>query len=246
MVSPGGRLCVWAVDGRRHAQGNRGRAAARFSAPPTIRKGQAILPRLFCKRRRRARRLCSDMNAGNDTVNAIKQAREFGLTSGGQRLVVGMLLVSDAFALGANVAQGIEFANVFYWNMNPAAAAWSRRFFERNRVMPTEAHAAVYSAVSHYLKSAKAAGTTEVKTVLAKMREIPVDDFYSNGLRIREDSRLMRPAFVARIKKPTEVREPWDLYEMVTTLSPEEAFRPLERSDCPLVAPLAGREQRNK
>jgi len=245
MVSPGGRLCVWAVDGRRHAQGNRGarRQGSRRRLPSARDKRFCLV--YFASAGVGAKAVAI-LNAGNDTVNAIKQAREFGLTSGGQRLVVGMLLVSDAFALGANVAQGIEFANVFYWNMNPAAAAWSRRFFERNRVMPTEAHAAVYSAVSHYLKSAKAAGTTEVKTVLAKMREIPVDDFYSNGLRIREDSRLMRPAFVARIKKPTEVREPWDLYEMVTTLSPEEAFRPLERSDCPLVAPLAGREQRNK
>ena len=175
------------------------------------------------------------LNAGNDTVNAIKQSREFAITEGGKRLVVGMLLVSDAFALGTQVAQGIEFSTVFYWNMNPEAAAWSRRFFERNKLMPTEAHAGAYSAVLHYLKSAQAAGTLETKAVLAKMHEMPVNDFYSDNLTIREDNRLMRPAYIARIKKPAVQREPWDLYDITATIAPDDAFSSLADSDCPMI-----------
>jgi branched-chain amino acid transport system substrate-binding protein len=175
------------------------------------------------------------LNAGNDTVNAIKQSREFAITDGGKRLVVGLLLVSDAYALGTQVAQGIEFSTTFYWNMNPATAAWARRFYERNKSMPTEAHAGAYSAVLHYLRAAQAAGTIDTKAVLAKMHELPVNDFYSDNLRIREDNRLMRPAYIARIKKPADQREPWDLYDIVTTIAPNDAFRPLAESDCPTV-----------
>jgi len=175
------------------------------------------------------------LNAGNDTVNAIKQSREFAITEGGKRLVVGMLLVSDAFALGTKAAQGIEFSTVFYWDMNPEASVWSRRFFERNKSMPTEAHAGVYSAVSHYLKSAQSAKTTETNAVLAKMREMPVNDFYSKNLKVREDNRLMRPAYIAQIKTPQTQREPWDLYNITTTIAPDDAFRSLAESDCSMV-----------
>ncbi|MFG1265868.1 MULTISPECIES: ABC transporter substrate-binding protein [Xanthobacter] len=174
------------------------------------------------------------LNSGNDTVNAIKQASEFQITPR-QRLVVGMLLVSDAYAIGTQLGQGLEFSTIFYWNQNPEAAAFSRRFFARNKVMPTEAHAGVYSAVTHYLKAVKAAGTTDVTTVVDKMRATPVNDFYSDNLEIRADGRLMRPAYLARIKAPSQQKEPWDLYEIVARIDPQDAFRPLAEGECPLV-----------
>lgn len=175
------------------------------------------------------------LNAGSDTVNAIKQVNEFAVTSDGKRLVVGLLLVSDVHALGTEVAQNIEFSTTFYWDMNEQTTQWARRFYERNQTMPTEAHAGAYSAVTHYLKAVEAAGTSDVQAVLSKMHEIPVDDFYSENLKIREDNRLMRNAYIARVKSPENQKEPWDLYDLIATISPEDAFRPIEESDCSMV-----------
>ena len=175
------------------------------------------------------------LNAGSDTVNAIKQVNEFAVTDDGKRLVVGLLLVSDVYALGTQVAQNIEFSTTFYWGMNEETTQWARRFYERNQTMPTEAHAGAYSALSHYLKAVDAAGTADTQAVLAKMHEIPINDFYSHDVTIRQDNRVMRNAYIARVKTPEKQTEPWDLYEIIATIAPEDAFRSLEGSDCSMV-----------
>lgn len=174
-------------------------------------------------------------NATTDTTNAIKQWNEFQMGSQGQRLVALTLLLSDVKALGLPVAQGTMFSSVWYWDLNDKTRAFSQRFFERNKFMPTEAHAGTYSSVMHYLKAVKAAGTKDPDVVRLKMREMPVEDFYSENVRIREDGRVMRPSYIAQVKTPGESKGPWDLYKILEKIPPEQSFRPLAESDCPLV-----------
>ena len=174
------------------------------------------------------------LSAGQDLSTMIKQADEFALQPK-QQLVALAFLLSDAHGLGPKLAQGIMFATVWYWNLNPEARAWSERFFKRNKFMPAEAHAATYSAVGHYLKAVKAVGTTDPSQVMAKMRELPVNDFYSQNVRLREDGRLMRAAYIAQLKTPAQSKEPWDYYNILSEIPPERAFRPASDHACPLL-----------
>jgi len=174
------------------------------------------------------------LSAGQDLSTMIKQADEFGLKTK-QQLVAPAFLLSEANGLGPKLAQGILFATVWYWNLNPEARAWSERFFKRTKFMPAEAHAGTYSAVSHYLKAVKAVGTTEPKLVMAKMRELPVNDFYSQNVRLREDGRLMRMAYIGQMKTPEQSREPWDYYNILSEIPAERAFRPASERACPLL-----------
>jgi branched-chain amino acid transport system substrate-binding protein len=174
------------------------------------------------------------LSAGQDLSTMIKQADEFGLKTK-QQLVAPAFLLSDAHGLGPELAQGIMFATVWYWNLNPEARIWSERFFKRNKFMPAEAHAGTFSAVSHYLKAVKATGATEPLKVMAKMREMPVNDFYSQDIKLREDGRLMRKAYIAQMKTPEQSREPWDYYNILSEIPPERAFRPASERACPLL-----------
>jgi branched-chain amino acid transport system substrate-binding protein len=174
-------------------------------------------------------------NATTDTTNAVKQWNEFQMGGKGQKLVALALLLSDVRALGLPVAQGTMFSTVWYWDLNDKTRAFSQRFFERNKFMPTEAHAGTYSAVMHYLKAVKAAGTKDPDVVRVKMRELPVEDFYSENVRIREDGRVMRPSYIAQVKTPAESKSPWDLYKILEKVPAEQSFRPLSESECPLV-----------
>jgi branched-chain amino acid transport system substrate-binding protein len=174
------------------------------------------------------------LSAGQDLSTMIKQADEFGLKMK-QQLVAPAFLLSDAHGLGPKQAQGIMFATVWYWNLNPEARAWSERFFKRNKFMPSEAHAGTYSAVSHYLKAVKATGTTEPLKVMARMREMPVNDFYSQDVKLREDGRLMRKAYIGQMKTPEQSREPWDYYNILSEIPPERAFRPASERACSLL-----------
>ena len=174
------------------------------------------------------------LSAGQDLSTMIKQADEFGLKTK-QQLVAPAFLLSDAHGLGPQQAQGIMFATVWYWNLNPEARAWSERFFKRNKFMPAEAHAGTYSAVSHYLKAVKETGTTEPLKVMAKMREMPVNDFYSQDVKLREDGRLMRKAYIGQMKTPAQSREPWDYYNILSEIPPERAFRPASERACALL-----------
>ena len=173
-------------------------------------------------------------NGGGDMVNAIKQANEFGITRGGQSVVALLVFISDIHSIGLQNAQGLKFATAFYWDRDEESRAWSKRFFARHRAMPTQAQASVYSAIRHYLKAVAAAGTDEAKAVMAKMREIPVDDFYVKNGRLREDGRLVHDMYFAQVKKPSESKEPWDDYNILGVIPGTTAFRSLEDGECPL------------
>lgn len=175
-------------------------------------------------------------NAGSDMTNAVKQANEFGLTSSGQTIAALLVNLPDIHALGLESAQGLTFAESFYWNMNDETREWSKRFMDRfDGRAPSSLQAAVYGAVAHYLKAIDAAGTDDATAVAAKMRELPVNDFYTKNATIREDGRLLRDMYLMRVKSPDQSSEPWDYYETVATIPGDEAFRPMSEGNCPLV-----------
>lgn len=172
-------------------------------------------------------------NAGADTVNAIKAANEFGLVAGGQSIAALLTFITDIHALGLDTAQGIQLTTGFYWDLNDETRAWSKRFNERTGKMPTMVQAGVYSSVLHYLKAVDAAGTDETDAVMAKMRELPVNDFFAKNGQVRSDGRMVHDMYLARVKSPAESKGPWDYYEILRTIPGEEAFGPLSESACP-------------
>ena len=174
-------------------------------------------------------------NAGTDTTNTIKQAAEFGVVKAGQRLAGLLVFISDIAALGLETAQGLVVTTAYYWDMNDETRAWDKRFRERHGKPATMLQAGDYSAVTHYLKAVKAAGTDEAKAVAAKMREMPVDDFMSKNVKVREDGRVMRDMYLVQVKSPAESRSPWDVYKVLAEIPDGEAFRPLEKGGCPFV-----------
>jgi len=174
-------------------------------------------------------------NGGGDMVNAVKQANEFGLTKN-QSMVSLLVFISDVHSMGLEAAQGLKFVTAFYWNRDDQSRAWSKRFFDRQGRMPTMAQASVYSAVRHYLAAIAAAGTDEAKAVMAKMREMPVNDFYVRNGHLREDGRLVHDMYFAQVKQPSDSSRPWDYYNILGMIPGDQAFRPLAESGCPLAA----------
>jgi branched-chain amino acid transport system substrate-binding protein len=174
-------------------------------------------------------------NGGGDMVNAVKQANEFGLAKK-QSMVSLLVFISDVHSMQLPAAQGLKFVTGFYWDRDNESRAWSKRFFDRNGRMPTMAQASVYSAVRHYIASIKAAGTDEARAVMAKMRELPVNDFYVRGGHVREDGRLVHDMLFAQVKTLAESTKPWDYYKILGTIPGDQAFRPLGEAGCPLVA----------
>ncbi len=173
-------------------------------------------------------------NAGGDMINAIKQANEFGLTRG-QKVVSLLTFITDIQSVGLTATQGLTFVTAFYWNRNDESRAWSKRFFERHKRMPTMAQAAVYSMVRHYLRAVEAAGTEEAEAVMAKMRDMPVNDFYAKNGRVRLDGRMVHDMYFVQVKTPAESTEPWDYYKVLETIPGDQAFRPLDQGGCPVV-----------
>src|SRR6201982_3881464 len=151
-------------------------------------------------------------NAGGDTVNAIKQAAEFGLMKGGQKLSPLLAFVTDIDSVGLETAQGLLLAEAFYWNMNDDTRAFSKRFMERVKRPPTSAQAGVYSSVMHYLQAVKAAGTTDPGAVIKIMKETPINDFFAKNGRIREDGRMGHDMYLFEVKKPSESKRRWEHY----------------------------------
>jgi branched-chain amino acid transport system substrate-binding protein len=177
-------------------------------------------------------------NAGTDTINAVKQAGEFGLTSKGQRLVGMFVNITDVKALGLETSQGVVTMEAWYWDRDDESRAFARRFAERHRgAVPTQYQAGIYSAVAHYLKAIDAAGTDEAMAVAAKMRALPVNDMFVKGGVVREDGRHVHPLHLVEVKKPAESKGPWDIYRILATVPAEQAFRPLNEGGCPLVKP---------
>lgn len=173
--------------------------------------------------------------AGQAAVNAIKTANEFGLRKGGQTLAGLYVFITDIHSLGLEVTQDMVVTTAFYWDMNDETRAWSKRFFEQTKRMPTQLHAANYSATMHYLKAVQGAGTDETGAVMTKMREMPINDFFAKNGRIREDGRMVHDMYVARVKKPSESKYPWDYYVVEATIPAEDAFQPLAKGACRLV-----------
>ena len=174
-------------------------------------------------------------NAGMDTVNAIKQAGEFGLVKGGQRVAALLVFESDVQSLGLQTAQGLVTTTAFYWDMNDETRAWTKRFRAKKDKLPNHTTAGVYSATTHYLKAVQAAGTDEPKAVMAKMHEIPVNDMMTKNATLREDGRLMRDMYLAQVKSPAESKGKDDIYKILATVPGEKAFRPLKDGNCPLI-----------
>jgi branched-chain amino acid transport system substrate-binding protein len=175
-------------------------------------------------------------NAGGDTTNAIKQAAEFGLVKGGQNLAGLLVFITDVHALGLDKAQGLIMTETFYWDTNDKTRAFAKRFAERNRqIHPTMIHAGVYSATLHYLKAVEALKSDDGTQVIAKMKAMPTDDPLFGKGTIRADGRKVHPAYLFEVKKPSESKGPWDYYKLRSTIPAEQAFRPIDQGDCPLV-----------
>ncbi len=175
-------------------------------------------------------------NAGGDTINAIKQAREFNFNKSGKRLAALLMFISDVHSLGLKAAQGTILTTGFYWNLNDATRAWSKRFYARRHAMPTMTQAGVYSAVLHYLQAVKASGTKEPLTVMKKMREMPIHDFFAANGRLRPDGRMVHDMYLVQVKSPAESKGPWDYYKILHTIPADQAFRPMKDGGCPLVS----------
>ncbi|WP_076858277.1 ABC transporter substrate-binding protein [Bradyrhizobium mercantei] len=174
-------------------------------------------------------------NGGGDTINAIKQAAEFGVVAGGQNLAGIVMFISDIHSLGLKLAQGLIITEAYYWDLNDRTRAFGKRFFERMKRMPTMNQAATYSATLHYLNAVKAAGTKETKPVLAKMRATPVRDAFTDNGVVREDGRMVHSMFLFEVKKPEESKAPWDYYKVLVEVPGDQAFRPLKDGGCPLI-----------
>jgi branched-chain amino acid transport system substrate-binding protein len=178
-------------------------------------------------------------NAGGDTTNTIKQASEFGIVAGGQKLAGLLLFITDVHSLGLKVAQGLSFTETFYWDLNDGTRAFSKRFSERmkNKAQPSMVQAGVYSGLVHYFKTLDAMGGNphDGAKVVAKMKESPTDDALFGKGSIRADGRKIHPAYLFEVKKPSESKGPWDYYTLIGTTPADQAFRPLSESACPLV-----------
>lgn len=173
--------------------------------------------------------------SGTTFINAVKSANEFGVTQAGQSVAGLLVWLTDVKAMGLETAKGMLLTNAFYWDRDEDTRAFAERFKERMGLMPHMGDAGDYSSTMHYLKAVEAAGTTDAQAVMAKMRELPVDDFFGQGGFIREDGRMVHDMYVYRVKSPGESRHEWDVYEAVAVIPGEEAFRPLSESECPLV-----------
>jgi len=174
--------------------------------------------------------------SGTTFINAVKSAKDFGLTDGGKQTIAGLLVwITDIDSMGLATAQGLVLTNGFYWDRDEETRAFSKKFFAKMKRMPHMGDAGDYSSTMHYLTAIKAAGTDDAKTVMAKMREMPVNDFFAKNGRVREDGRFIHDMYVYEVKKPSESKYAWDYYKLRAVIPGDEAFRPLSESKCPLV-----------
>lgn len=178
-------------------------------------------------------------NAGGDTINAIKQASEFGIVAGGQKLAGLLMFITDVHSLGLNVANGLNFTEPFYWDLNDNTRAFSKRFQDRakNKSMPTTVHAGVYASLLHYFKVLEAAGgnSHDGLKIVDKMKETPTDDILFGKGTIQPNGRKIHDAYLFEVKKPSESKGPWDYYKVVATIPANQAFTPLDKSPCSLL-----------
>jgi branched-chain amino acid transport system substrate-binding protein len=174
-------------------------------------------------------------NAGQDTINSIKQAGEFGIVKGGQRLAGLLVFSTDVVALTLPVAQGLVLTEAFYWDQNDETRAWTKRFRAKRDKIPSMLTAGSYSSTLHYLKAVQAAGTDDAKAVMAKMREIPINDVMTKNGKLREDGRVERDMYLFQVKSPAESKGKDDIYKLLATVPGNEAYRPLKDGKCPFI-----------
>jgi branched-chain amino acid transport system substrate-binding protein len=174
-------------------------------------------------------------NAGGDTTNALKQAAEFGITDAGQKMIALLQEITDTHSLGIKATHGLIVTDAFYWDMNDETRAFSKRFNDKVGHMPTMIQAGLYSATMHYLNAIEAIGTDDSQKVMAQMRATPVNDFFAKNGKIRIDGRMVHDMYLFEVKKPEESKSEWDLYKLLATVPGDEAFRPLDKGNCPLV-----------
>ena len=172
-------------------------------------------------------------NAGLDTTNSIKQAAEFGIVRGGQKLAALLMVLSDVHGLGLEAAQGLVLTEGFYWDQNDRARAFGERFLKRTGVMPNTIHAGTYSATLSYLKAVKAAGTKDADAVAKKLKELPVDDAFAQG-KVLQNGRMVHDMYLFEVKKPSESKRPWDYYKQIAVIPGDKAFFTAKESGCPL------------
>jgi len=174
-------------------------------------------------------------NAGADTQNSIKQAAEFGIVRGGQKLAGLLVFINDVNTLGLQTAQGMLLTTAFYWDRDDPSRAFAQRYFQRMHRMPNMTQAGIYSATTHYLQAVQAAGTDDTAVVMEKMRAAPINDFFVQNGRIRADGRMVHDMYLYEVKAPDESKAAWDYYKFVADIPAEQAFQPLAESKCPLV-----------
>ncbi|MBB1491417.1 ABC transporter substrate-binding protein [Paracoccus sp. MC1854] len=174
-------------------------------------------------------------NAGMDTQNAIKQAAEFGIVQGGQRMAGLLFTLAEVHGLGLETAQGLTLTESFYWDRTEASREFSNRFKERTGKMPNMIQAGTYSGVLHYLKAIEAAGTDETEAVAAKMRELPVSDAFAENGRVGPNGRMISDVYLMEVKTPAESTGEWDYYEIKATIPGEQAYLDPAQSGCPMV-----------
>jgi branched-chain amino acid transport system substrate-binding protein len=173
-------------------------------------------------------------NSGTDTQNSVRQAAEFGLTKGGQKLATLLVFDTDIKGLGLQTAQGLMFTTGFYWDLNDETRKWSKRFFDITNKMPTMIQAGMYSATMHYLKSIQTTGTDEAATVIKKMKATEINDFFAKNGKIRANGRMVHDMYLAEAKKPSESKGDWDIIKINRVIPGEQAYQPLSENTCQL------------
>ncbi|CAB3762388.1 ABC transporter permease [Burkholderia puraquae] len=171
-------------------------------------------------------------NAGGDTINAIKAAKEFGITKT-MKLAALLMFIDDVHSLGLETTQGLVLTDSWYWNRDAASRQWAQRYFGKMKKMPSSLQAADYSSVTTYLKAVQAAGTTDSDKVMAELKKIKINDFYAKGY-IRTDGSMIHDMYLMEVKKPAESKEPWDYYKVLATIPGEQAFATKQESRCAL------------
>ncbi|HCW20205.1 ABC transporter substrate-binding protein [Achromobacter sp.] len=172
-------------------------------------------------------------NTGGDATNAIRQAKEFGVISSGQKVVPLLIFDSDIKGLGLDVVQGVKYTTGFYWDYDDRTREWSKRFFEKHRAQASMVQAATYSATLAYLQAAKAVGSFDRDKVMAKLRETPIDDVFARNATLREDGLLVHDMYMAQVKTPGESKGEWDIAKVIKVIPGNEAFAPISESLCP-------------
>src|SRR5690606_9100401 len=173
-------------------------------------------------------------NAGLDTINAIKQSSEFGIVAGGQKLAALLVTAAEVHGLGLKAAQGLTLTEAFYWDLNDKTRDFGERFYKRTGRMPNMIQAGTYSATLQYLKAVKAAGTKDTEAVAKKLKELPVNDAFTQNGKVLANGRMVADLYLFEVKKPEESKRDWDYYKVLATIPGDSAYPTAAESGCPL------------